>query len=98
MDILSRIPGQFHTALPLIALRSPADVWASEPAFLAGEVLFHLLLSLLTYWIYKQEPQARKRYAALWLASLASGASVELLTILCHNVGNFYHAQVTSYC
>ena len=80
----------FRTALPLVHVRSPIEVAATHPSFFAAEVLFHVLFAAtFTQWV-------KGRNARLvWLAALSSGASVELLTLMCDQVGNFYHSLST---
>ena len=89
----------FRSPFPLVAFRSPFDVASEHPSFLAAELNFHALLLVTIYdsFFKRGKGNGSDDGAArhLWIAALFSGASVELLTIMLNEVGNFYHSIST---
>lgn len=94
----------FHSVLPLIGLRSPAELWTNESPFLLGELLFYFLLTFLLIRIsltsFVSRPCKERLRAspasfavAALVGSFAGGAGIELATILSTEIGNFYHSQ-----
>jgi hypothetical protein len=81
----------WHSFHPLVTINDPADVWADNPSFLVAEALFLGLLLWVT--LYATSKGGRER--ALLVACLTAGGSIEILTIMHKQVGNFYHSQAT---
>ena len=80
----------WHSVYPLIAFNDPREVIAAQPTFFCCEVLFLFLAA-----IGIRDALRRPRGLLTFVACLIGGASVELVTILHQEVGNFYHSQAT---
>ena len=80
----------WHSVYPLIAFNDPREVFAAQPTFFCCEVLFLFLAA-----IGIRDALRRPRGLLTFVACLIGGASVELVTILHQEVGNFYHSQAT---
>ena len=84
-------PGGWNDFLPLVQVNEPRGVYEDNPSFLVAEATFCLLLLCCT-----ADAALRKgRQPALWIACLSAGGSIEVLTIMHRQIGNFYHSQST---
>ena len=86
---LSHPGGSWNGFLPLLQLNDPLRVHADNPSLCVAEATFCLLLCCCTLdalWRQGRQP-------ALWVACLTAGGSIEVLTIMHRQIGNFYHSQ-----
>ena len=78
-----------HSVHPIIAFRDPLEIWQTEPTFLVGEILFHVLLCC---GLVTAVCQGRK-WVNIFVGCFFAGGTIELFTILSPQIGNFYHSQ-----
>merc|ERR1711871_503404 len=84
-------PNAWHSFSPLLHLNDPAAVWEDTPSFLIAEILFIVLLVWCTWHACTSGGKDR----TLFISCLTAGGSIEILTIMHTQVGNFYHSQAT---
>jgi len=81
-----------HSFLPVLWLNSWEDVLKANPSLLGVEIL----TTLLCLWgIIVAFREKDRWHRVLVSAALFGGASIELLTIMEPQIGNFYHSQAT---
>ena len=82
----------WNSIYPLVSVHSPWLIFNSQPEYLAGEVLFHILFLCSIVDVRRHDRSGNKHFW-LWLAALLGGSCIELLTILPKQIGNFYHSR-----
>ena len=87
----------FYPITPLVGFKDPRDILIEQPTFLGAEALFMLLAALgVCDAVFRRGGLTNPRRGGLtFTACLVGGASVELLTVLHTEVGNFYHSQAS---
>ena len=84
--------GDWHSFYPLLAFNSPEAVWRDNPSYLCGEIMMTVLVAWITFSaLFGSGSSTRTRF--VWAACFTAGGTIELLTIMNKQVGNFYHSQ-----